>query len=318
VASERSLLRPVDPQGEPQVFTVQLGESVPSIAARLEEQGFIHSADAFRTFLVYAGLDTGVQAGRYQLSPAMNTVEIARALQDAVPEEVTFIVLPGWRAEEISAALPTSGLSIDPGEFMELVRNPPEALIPTGFPPLESLEGFLLPGTYQVKRVVSARSLLEVFLQRFDESVTPDLRDGFAERGLDLAGAVTLASIVEREAVVEDEQPMIASVFYNRLAQGMRLESDPTAQYALGYQFSAGSWWKNPLTWDDLQVESRYNTYRYNGLPPGPICNPGIDALRAVANPAHTGYFFFRAKCDGTGRHAFSVTYEEHLQNACP
>jgi UPF0755 protein len=176
----------------------------------------------------------------------------------------------------------------------------------------------MVPGQYQIKREISARDLARLFVGQFDRFVDAELRDALANQGLDLNEAVILASIVEREAVVAEEQPMIASVFFNRLQNGMRLESDPTVQYALGYDADKRNWWKNPLSMKDLRTDSRYNTYVYEGLPPGPIANPGMDALRAVAYPAQTGYFYFRAKCDGSGRHAFSVTYEEHVQNACP
>jgi UPF0755 protein len=107
-------------------------------------------------------------------------------------------------------------------------------------------------------------------------------------------------------------------VFYNRLASGSRLASDPTVQYALGYNQNQGTWWTNPLSLQDLQVDSLYNTYIYNGLPPAPISNPGLAALRAVAFPAQTPYFYFRAACDGSGRHLFAQTYEEHVANECP
>jgi UPF0755 protein len=319
LANEQSLLIPLDPQGKPRSFDVPLGETVNSIATRLEEERFITNADALRTYLIYAGLDKGVQAGKYQLSPAMTTVQIAHSLQDAVPEEVEFNILPGWRAEEIAAGLPTSGLAaVDPEEFLQIVRDPPADLMPPGFPHLSNLQGFLMPGQYQIKRGISAHDLAGLFVKRFDEMVTPELRDAYANQKLDLAQAVTLASMVQREAMVTDEQPIIASVFYNRLANGMKLDSDPTVQYALGYDEGKQTWWKNPLTQSDLQIDSRYNTYIYPELPPGPIANAGISALRAVAYPAQTGYFYFRAKCDGSGRHAFSTTYEEHLQNACP
>jgi UPF0755 protein len=117
--------------------------------------------------------------------------------------------------------------------------------------------------------------------------------------------------------VVEDEMPLIASVFYNRLAVGWKLESDPTVQYALGYNEAQGTWWTNPLSAADLQVDSPY-TYVYSGLPPGPIANPGLAALKAVAFPAQTPYYYFRAACDGSGRHLFAETFDEHLGNACP
>jgi UPF0755 protein len=130
--------------------------------------------------------------------------------------------------------------------------------------------------------------------------------------------AVTLASIVQREAVIQDEMPMIASVFLNRLAVNMKLDSDPTVQYALGYQNGRGGWWTNPLSLADLQIDSPYNTYIYTGLPPGPIANPSLEALQYVAQPAQTPYFYFRAACDGSGRHNFAITFNEHLNNACP
>jgi UPF0755 protein len=111
---------------------------------------------------------------------------------------------------------------------------------------------------------------------------------------------------------------LIASVYLNRIAIGMKLDADPTVQYALGYQFDTGLWWKNPLSLADLEVVSPYNTYLNNGLPPTPISNPGIDALMAVANPQSSPYYFFRAACDGSGYHVFAETFEEQLANSCP
>ena len=127
-----------------------------------------------------------------------------------------------------------------------------------------------------------------------------------------------LASIVEREAVVEDEMPLIASVFMNRLANDMNLAADPTIQYALGFNRDQGTWWTNPLSLDDLKLPSSYNTYENPGLPPGPICSPGLAALQAVAAPAQTPFLYFRADCDGSGRHLFAESFQEHLDNACP
>jgi UPF0755 protein len=127
-----------------------------------------------------------------------------------------------------------------------------------------------------------------------------------------------LASIIQKEDVMDEEQPLIASVFLNRLGAGMKLESDATTQYALGYNNTQKTWWTNPLSGDDLLIQSPYNTYVANGLPPGPICNPSISALRAVAYPAKTKYMYFRAKCDGSGYHNFSTTFEQHAANACP
>jgi UPF0755 protein len=129
---------------------------------------------------------------------------------------------------------------------------------------------------------------------------------------------VTLASIVQREAVRPEEQAAIASVFLNRLVAGMPLQTDPTVQYALGFDVATNSWWKVPLSTADLEIQSPYNTYQNLGLPPGPISSPGLNAIQAVAYPAQTPYYYFRARCDGSGLHDFSETFDQHLQSGCP
>ena len=155
-------------------------------------------------------------------------------------------------------------------------------------------------------------------LIEFNAHLSADLRAGFEQHGLSLEQAVILASIVQREAMVTDEAPMIASVFYNRLAAGMKLDSDPTVQYAVGFNQGQATWWTNPLSFADLEIVSAYNTYQNLGLPPNPISNPGLAALQAVAAPADSPYYYFRARCDGSGTHNFAATFEEQLQNACP
>ncbi len=310
------LTQPLDPHGLEQLFEVERGESVASIAIRLEEVGLIRSAAAFRAYLIYTGLDTSLQAGEYLLSPAQSIIDIAREMQDATPEQVPFVILPGWRMEEIAASLPTSGLDISPDEFLAAASSAPRGL--DFLPATVSTEGFLYPDSYIVPRDTSVDALLSGFLRNFGLHLTTDLREGFDRQGLDIYQAVTLASLVQREAVQPEEAAQIASVFLNRLAIGMKLDSDPTVQYALGYNAVQATWWTNPLSAQDLQFDSPYNTYLYNGLPPGPICNPSLDSLRAVAFPAETPYYYFRARCDGSGLHDFSVTFEEHLQNGCP
>jgi len=309
------LSQPIDRDGAVQPFVIEPGEGVLSIAIRLEEVGLIRNASAFRDYLVYSGLDTTLQAGTYQLSPALSIVDIAHELQDATPEQVTFVILPGWRLEEIAVSLPTSGLQISPDEFLSVARKAPADLESMSVP--GSSEGFLFPEAYILPRDIDAEDLLGEFTRAFALHLTTDIREGFARQGLDVFQSVTLASLVQREAVVQEEQPQIASVFYNRLQQGMKLDSDPTVQYALGYDPLQASWWTNPLSAEDLQIDSPYNTYLYSGLPPGPIANPSLTALRAVAFPAQTPYYYFRARCDGSGMHVFAVTFEEHLQNGC-
>ena len=319
LVQEDDLVRPVDPLGVERRFIVEIGESTPSVIGRLWEQGLISNPGAFRTYLRYSGLDTTLQAGVYTLNPNMSPIQLAQVLQDATPAEVSFRILPGWRMEEIAAALPTSGLSITPEAFLQAARSIPQGysfsdeLVSVG-----SIEGFLLPDTYIFQREISSQEFIFQILDNFEENVPDRLRERFSQQNLSLLEAVTLASIVQREAIAEDEMPLIASVFYNRLAIGMKLDTDPTVQYALGYNTTQNTWWTNPLSLENLQVDSPYNTYLYAGLPPGPIANPNLEALRAVAYPAKTPYYYFRAGCDKSGRHSFAETYAEHLRNACP
>lgn len=312
------LTTPANPSGTSRPFEVILGETLPSIARRLHSEGLIHDAGIFRLYLQYSGLDTTLQAGDYQLSPAMTSLEIAHELQDATPGIITFTVLPGWRLEEVAATVPTSGLGFSPQDFLAASHSRPEgyaflADLPEG----ASVEGFLFPGIYRLPRELTAAEVLAVLLDNFSANLSTEIQTGFNRQGLNIYEAVILASIVQRESVLVDEMPLIASVFLNRLKIGMQLEADSTAQYAIGYNEIQKTWWTNPLSRGDLQLDSQYNTYRYPGLPPGPIANPGIVALRAVAFPAQTPYYFFRATCDDSGRHLFAETFEQHLMNAC-
>ncbi len=309
------LTAPRDPTGQTVIFEVLPGESAAQVAARLEAQGLIRSADAFRTYLIYSGMDLTLQSGRHDISPAMSAIEIARAMQDPTPTEGVLVVLPGWRMEEIAAALPTSGLAAAPEDFLRAAAHPPRVL--DWLPASASAEGVLFPGTYRLPRGIPAEAIIETMMKNFALYLSPELKQGFAAQGLSVYEAVILASIVQREAVLDDEKPLIASVYLNRIRSGMRLEADPTVQYALG-RGPDGNWWKSPLFLSDLQVASPYNTYLNDGLPPAPIANPALSALRAVAFPAQTPYYFFRAACDGSGRHNFAETFDQHLQNGCP
>jgi UPF0755 protein len=313
------LSNPLNPAGEQKPFLIEVGESTPRITYRLQAEGFIPNSDALRAYLIYRGLDTTLQAGEYVLSPAMAPVQIAEALQDATPKDVTFNILPGWRLEEIAAALPTSGFGFASDQlFLEAFSRPPGLSFAAELPADASLEGFFLPGSYKLPRESTAAQFVASLLGNFDSQVGADLRQGFARQNLTLYQAVILASVVEREAIVKEEMPQIASVFLNRLAAGMKLDSDPTVQYALGYNAEQQTWWTNPLSAADLQVSSPFNTYQVPALPPGPIANPSLAALQAVAFPAQTPYFYFRAACDHSGRHQFAETFEQHVANACP
>jgi len=309
------LTRPLNVAGAEQSFTISVGESVNLVAYNLQEAGIIRDAEAFRAYLIYSGLDTSIQAGEYKLSPALSAIDIARALQDATKTEVPFSVLPGWRVEEIAASLPTSGLSFTPDEFLALAQSPSNEF--DFLAGARNVEGFLYPDSYIFPRNMTAAEFVDELVRNFALHLSPDLTNAFSQQGLTVYQAVTLASIVEREAVHDEEKPLIASVYLNRLNIGMKLDADPTVQYALGYDFGGLTWWKNPLSLTDLQYDSYFNTYLYAGLPPTPVANPSLDALNAVAFPAESTYYFFRAKCDGSGYHVFAETFDEQLANGC-
>jgi len=307
--------RAADPYGVEQDFKVEIGESPYQIAARLEEQNLIINAEAFITLLVYTGMDTNLMPGNYLLSPSLSMQSIAGMLQDTRASQIIFVILPGWRIEEIAASLPTSGLFIAEESFLDAAHSPPPPVIDAIG--ATSSEGFLFPDSYLLSRNLTAEQLITELTLNFARNLSPEIKAGFAAQGLTVYDGLKLASIVEREAVVADERKIIASVFLNRLRASQKLETDPTIQYALGYDENRQSWWKAPLTYADLEVASIYNTYLYAGLPPTPICNPSLGSLEAVAFPAETPYYYFRARCDGTGLHAFAETFEGHLENAC-
>lgn len=316
--NKNELLEASSPTGEEKIFTVHSGQNAAGVADNLKREGLIGNSEIFRDYLVYRGYDRGIQAGVYALSPSMNSLEIVEHLVDADPSNVTFSFLAGWRAEEIAALLPISGLAISPEDFLQAVRSDCAEEESQGTTCDSALEGFLYPDEYQIMRSATASDLVEHFSENFHNQIPSDYAERVKEKGLSLQEAVILASIVQKEAVIREEGSLIASVFLNRMREGMPLQSDPTVQYATGYDTVSGSWWKNPLSQADLQIDSPYNTYLYAGLPPAAICNPGLDALLAVADAPQTPYFYFRASCDGSGSHTFSETYEQHLEAACP
>lgn len=312
-----SIDQPLQPGLGPVELTIEPGSSARQVAASLAELGLVEDGELFVRYLHYRGLDTGIEAGSYSLDGGMTLEQVAGALQSAEASASMLTVPEGWRREQVADLLDRSGLPISGQAFLAASQGPPAgSWVETELPAGASLEGFLFPDSYQLAEDSTAQELVAAMLENLDRRLTPALRRAFTDRGLSLFQAVTLASIIEREAVVADERPQIASVFLNRLALGIKLDADPTVQYALGRQ-PDGNWWKAGLTFADLELDSPFNTYRFPELPPGPIANPGLASLEAVAQPAETPFLFFRAACDGSGRHQFAVTFEEHQANAC-
>ncbi|MAU01726.1 MAG: aminodeoxychorismate lyase [Anaerolineaceae bacterium] len=322
-ANAAALEEPAGNGFTPAPFTIATGESADTIAANLAAAGLLNDTELFLNYLRYHGLDAQLEAGEFILDPQQTIPEMAAALTKAIAQEVDLRFVEGWRLEQMADYLADNpAANIDAAQFLAIAqRQAAFDLTPYSFladlPPTASLEGYLFPDTYRMPPEADARYLVDLMLKTFERRVTPAMRQGFQDQGLTVHEAVTLAAIVEREAVVATERPIIAGVFFNRLTQGIKLEADPTVQYPLGYQADSDNWWKSPLFLVDLEMDSPYNTYRYAGLPPGPIANPSLSSLEAVAFPAETEFIFFVADCDAAvpGSHAFSITYEEHLSN---
>ena len=302
-------------------FTVTSGESATMVADRLLQAGFIADDGLFRLYMRYNGIDLSLEAGDFLLARSMTMPEIAEALQKARFIEVSVTIPEGLRAEEVADLLTEQNI-MDGAAFLAAVRTTDLKLMGltktypflANRPPGASLEGFLFPDTYRLPARAKPADLIGRMLDNFAEKVTPELIAQGQARGQTLHELLTVAAIVERETPRLDERPIVASVYLNRVAKGMLLNADPTVQYAMGYQPATGQWWKSPVLLEEYQtVQSPYNTYLYPGLPPGPICSPGITAIEAVVAPATTDYLYFVAT--GDGGHVFAVTAEEHAAN---
>jgi peptidoglycan lytic transglycosylase G len=319
-------------------FQVGSGESAKSIAARLEEQGFLSDRRSFVLIAVERGLEDRLKTGDFILRKSMTPDELVTALLNPPANPTIDIALrTGLRLEQITAKLETiEGLEMNPADFYELAEHPTPELL-ADYPWLElpdgaSLEGYLWPATYRVLPDTTPEELIRLMLDRFKKAVGDRIAVP-TDRGLTFYKILTLASIVEKEAILEDEKPLIAGVYQNRLdgKNGhMLLEADPTVIYAndtvelsklavdqwKGYTFG-----KPPegVSLRDVQLPPElegYNTYRVGGLPPGPLATPTLSSIDAALNPdTEDGYLFFVAKNDGSHGHAFARTLEEHQAN---
>lgn len=321
---EADLQVPAGPDPRPRSFVINPGEPARYIAARLAQAGFITDGDLFNLYLRVSGLDRGLAAGNFMLSENMTMPQVAEALQNALFEEVLVTIPEGFRAEEIAERLAQNNV-MDFDAFMNAVKAPRSLAIFEDYDFLQalpgdgSLEGFLFPDTYRLPVFASTPEIvLSAFLDNFADRVGSDGLVG-GNSGLSGRDLVTMASIVEKEAVQADERPLISSVYINRLngtcapeVGGNYLQADPTVQYAAG---QPGNWWWKPQSIEEYsQIASPFNTYLNQGLPPGPIANPGLSAIEATRNPAATAFCFFVATGEDR-RHIFAQTYAEHQQN---
>ncbi|MCH8200687.1 MAG: endolytic transglycosylase MltG [Chloroflexi bacterium] len=297
--------------GDAITVTVEPGYGPSQIADTLERAGVIDSGTRFRVLAQLMGFDRLLQAGTYELREDMPELEVLYRLRNGIVTTRFVTVVEGWQLAEIADAVAAAG--IDRDDFLTAAAShdydyPFVSQIPDG----QSLQGYLYPATYPLRTGDDGRAVVGAMLAAFDANVPDDLATQAAAVGLTLHEVVTLASIIEREAVVPEEKPIMAQVFLSRLRIGFRLEADPTVQFALA-EAGADTYWKPALTAADLAFDSPYNTYVYFGLPPGPISSPAADSIAAVLNPSETSYLFFVARPDGS--HAFAETFAEHSVN---
>lgn len=291
---------PYDDEGRPVRIVVAEGATLHQTAGLLRQEGVVRFPLLFASLARLLGKDREVQAGEYRFHTSMSPQEVLEMLcrGTVVLHKVT--IPEGWTVKQIASALEQEGFATRE-EILTATRD--KAFIGELGIEGDSLEGYLFPDTYHFSMGLDARQILRAMVLRFQEVYGPQMRDRQQEQGRNLKEVVTLASIVEKETGSRDEKPLVASVLVNRLRRGMPLQCDPTVIY--GIEDFDGN-----LTREHLQTPNPYNSYLNKGLPPGPICNPGLDSLEAAIDPARTSYLYFVSRNDGT--HEFSSTLMDH------
>ena len=310
-------MQPLPKQEQAVRIDIETGTSIPTIADRLESNGIIKNALLFKGYLRYKNEGSKFQAGSYDFQPGMTYDEIILKLNtgDVVKEPtVRFTIPEGLTIEEIADKLSAEGI-VDRDAFLQAAKDTEAAgELPLGAK-LEAdtqhpLEGYLFPSTYEMKEGSTAQDIIDRLLAETEKRITaiPDWEAKMEARGLNVHELLTIASLIEREVVVDEERSLVAGVIYNRIQDGMQLQIDATVQYALDKP-------KERLYYKDLEIDSPYNTYRISGLPPGPIASPSTASIEAALSPEETEYLFYVTKKDGSQTHLFAKTYAEHLQN---
>lgn len=285
-------------------IVIKTGMNTNEIGELLYNSGLIKSKAAFKIVARFEGLQNSLQAGDYVLKKNMDIKEIVQILSQGQTTYMEFTIPEGYTVDQIAKHLEEINLASS-SKFKSLAQNS----MPYGYNDTQNnvkykAEGFLFPDTYKVPKSMNEEALLQMMMSQFNNKFTPDMRERAKTMNLSIREVTILASLVEKEAKMENERAVIAAVFLNRLRRNMPLQSCATIQYILGYP-------KAELTIQDTEIPSPYNTYQNKGLPPGPIANPGLASIKAVLYPADTDYLFFVA--DKEGVHHFSKTYEEHL-----
>lgn len=312
-------MQPVGKSGSAVKLTIEPGTGTSRIADMLETQGLIKNSLFFRTYLKWKSEGSRFQAGVYEMNPGVTYDEIIAKLNsgDVVKAEMIRFTIPeGFTVTQMAEKLEEQGYA-DKKTFLDLagqaqgLQNELLTEIPADDRLTYRLEGYLFPETYELKKGSTEAEIVQRMLDETKNRLEaiPNFQAKLEKRGLDLNELMTVASLVEREVVVDSERAKVAGVIYNRLSKGMKLEIDATVQYLLGKP-------KERLLNSDLRSEdSPYNTYLYEGLPPGPIAAPSLKSIEAALEPETTEYLFYVTKKDGSGEHLFAKTYQEHLKN---
>ena len=293
--------RPASDDKSPVIFEVKPGMPLKQVARDLYNQGLIRSPSAFKAIAFIQDKQTHVMVGEYSLAPSMLPAEIINRITSGktVPHPVT--IPEGFRITEIAALLESKGLA-DAATFIRQTRN--KDLIKSLDIPTDSLEGYLFPETYHFSKFTPEKKIVAKMVDTFRKQVlTSQLPEIAKDSPLSWHEIITLASLIEKETGLDAERKMISSVFHNRLRKNMRLQTDPTVIYAIE-KFDGN------IRKRDLKIDSPYNTYRYKGLPPGPIASPGIKSIVAAISPIESDHLYFVSRKNGS--HHFSNTLAEH------
>ena len=309
--------QPPNQSGQSVPFEVAEGQGAAEVAQGLKEHELIKNPTLFKLYLSYEGLSGQLKAGKYYLTQGMTIEEIANVIvggdarfgtkKFTIPEGLTIDQIADSLAEQNIVAKDTFLQEVDKGDFADY---PFVKEIPNVPGMKHRLEGYLFPDTYEVFQNATAHDVVDAMLKQTMAVITPEWQEQMKKAGLSLHQTLTLASLVEREARVEKERPVIAGVMQNRLQSQppMMLQIDATVQFALGKT-------KETLLYKDLEIDSPYNTYKHEGLPPGPIAAPGRPSVQAALFPEKHEFLFYVTKNDGTGEHYFAKTFAEHEQN---
>ena len=299
----------LDPDSTEEI-TVEIpeGYGINAIGELLEEQGVISSAFKFKLYNRLSGDGAVLNAGTYTLSPSMDLPAIFEKLSSYEVDSMSFTIPEGLTLYQTAEKLADQGMG-SYEEFLRAIQN-----VDFGYGWLEnnSLEGYLLPNTYTVPDGYTEEQIIDFLLEQFEQTVLPvyDSADQALKDKYTLNEIITAASIIERECMKDDERPLVASVIYNRMDENMKLEMCSTIQYLLLMETGEV---KENLLYSDLEIESPYNTYLHFGLPPGPICSPGIASIEAALEPADTDYLYFVVSADLDGSSKFSSNYDDFL-----